>query len=122
MIRKIVKDPNRRPLRSRHRAQVLTGPAEYLFSKWAQDVHKTLQDTYKVAQEPHMTPEDDPRGLEDHPETDQDTSKTAQDPPKTAQGASKTRCFDFRNKNGAKLTPKSHQKAILCEKSLKAKK
>ena len=106
MIWKIVKDPNRRPLRSRHRAHVLhrscTGVAPHFFSKLAQDVHKTLQDTYKVAQEPHMTPEDGPRGLQDHPKTAQDTSKTAQDPPKTVQGASKTRFWEF---FGIKMEP-----------------
>ena len=106
MIRKIVKDPNRRPLRSRHRAHVLhtgcTTVAQDLFSKLAQDVHKTLQDTYKVAQEPHMMPEDELRGLQGHTKTAQDTSKTAQDPPKTAQGASKTRFWQF---FGTKMEP-----------------
>ena len=95
MIRKIVKDPNRRPLRSRHRAHVLTRVAQDLFSKLAQDVHKTPQDTHKEAQEAHKTPEDGPRGLQDHPKTAQDTPKTAQDLPKTAQGASKTRFWVF---------------------------
>ena len=58
MIRKIVKDPHRRPLRSRHWAHVLTPVAHLFFPKLAPDVRKTLQDTYKVAQEPHMMPED----------------------------------------------------------------
>ena len=102
MIWKIVKDPHRRPLRSRHQAHILTRPAEYLFSKWAQDVHTTLQHTYKVAQEPHMTPEDGLRGLQGHTKTAQDTSKTAQDPPKAAQGASKTRFWDL---FGIKMEP-----------------
>ena len=101
-IQKIVKDPNRRPLRSRHREHAFTRPAHHFFSKLAQDVHKTLQDTYKVAQEPHMTPEDGLRGLQRHTKTAQDTSKTAQDPPKTAQGASKMRFWDF---SGIKMEP-----------------
>ena len=72
-----------------------TRPAQYLFSKVAQDVHKTFQDTYKVAQKLHMTPEDGLRGLQGLTKTAQDISKTAQDPPKPAQGVSKTRFFDF---------------------------
>ena len=102
MIRKIVKDPNRRPLRSRHRAQVLTGPAQIIFLKSPQDAHKTPQDIHKEAQEAHKTPEDGPRGLQDHPKTAQDTPKTAQDPPKTVQGASKTRFWEF---FGIKMEP-----------------
>ena len=95
MIRKIVKDPNRRPLRSRHRAHVLTAVEEYLFLKSPQDAHKTPQDIHKEAQEAHKTPEDGPRGLQNNPKTAQDIPKTAQDPPKTVQGASKTRCLKF---------------------------
>mgnify|MGYP001486572845 CR=1 FL=1 len=95
MIRKIVKDPNRRPVRSRHRAHVLTGVEELIFLKPPQDIHKE-------AQEAHKTPEDGPRGLQDHPKTAQDTPKTAQDPPKTVQGASKTRFWEFL---GIKMEP-----------------
>ena len=102
MIRKIVKDPNRRPLRSRHRANVLGGVANVILLKSPQDAHKTLQDTHKDAQEAHKMAEDGPRGLQDHPKTAHDTSKTALDPPKTAQGASKTRFWEF---FGIKMEP-----------------
>jgi hypothetical protein len=102
MIRKIVKDPNRRPLRTRHRARTLTAVEELIFLKSPQDAHKTPQDIHKEAQEAHKTPEDGPRGLQDHPKTAQDTPKTAQDPPKTVQGASKTRFWEF---FGIKMEP-----------------
>ena len=77
MIRKIVKDPTRRPLRSRHRAHVLGGVAHVILPKSPQDVHKTLQDTRKDAQEAHKMAEDGPRGLQDHLKTTRDTPKTA---------------------------------------------